>query len=186
MLNLYETLLSDQNEEDNDIYLNILNDMHGHLDFNDMCKYHDLTAYDKLSETDSHQLNILHLNSLSLSNKIDSIASIFQTLKRSPDILCVTETWLQEPSKDLCSLGGFRAFHLCRTTRSHGGVSVFVANNLQVDQVENLTFITNEIEINTVKVNIGDSSYTICTIYRPDNKYTNIDSFTNKLSDIIS
>ena len=80
-INLYDSLIDDQNASVEDAYLDILNDIHGHLDFSQMCKYHDLTAYDKIStDSDAKQLNIIHINSCNLKNKIDSISATLQTI----------------------------------------------------------------------------------------------------------
>ena len=151
-----------------------------------MSKYFDLIAYDKLSPTKSNQLNIVHLNACSIQFKKDSISALIQTLKRPPDLLCITESWLQDSNKDFCNIPGYYGFHLCRSTRQHGGVSVFAANNLQVSQLSNLTFINEDIEINTVCVSFPSISYTICTIYRPQIKTERVENFTLKLSEILS
>ena len=175
----------EQNDTNEDVCLEILNDIHGHLDFSQMCKYHDLISYDKLTSSKSNQLNLLHMNPMSIQNKKDSISAIFKTLKRPPDVLCITESWLKESNANFCNIPNYSAYHVCRKTRLHGGVSIFVANHLQVSQLSNLSFIHHDIEINTICITYPTTSYIICTIYRPHSKTERVDNFTSILSEIL-
>ena len=100
--------------------------------------------------------------------------------------MCITETWLQDSTKDYCNFPNYNGFHICRTTRLHGGISIFVAGHIQATPIHELTFINDHIEINTLSVNILNNSFVICTIYRPDNKYERVEHFTAKLVDILN
>ena len=70
-------MFDDYDDSNEDVCLDILNDMYGHLDFSDMCKYHDLFAYDKLTLPNSTQLNIRLLTRLVTFNM-----TIYLTFKR--------------------------------------------------------------------------------------------------------
>ena len=185
MQNLYQPLINDQDDFGNDIYSEILNDIHGHLDLDQICKYHKLCSYDNLSAAPNH-LNILHINTRSLQNKLEQISALLCSLTRAPDIICVSETWLQESSFEFCNINGYHSYHVFRRNRCHGGVSVFVSNHLNSNQVTNLSFIHDDIELNTVEVIDNRFSYTVCAVYRPHGKYDRVDSFTLKLSELLT
>lgn len=185
MQNLYEFLINDQEDLDNDVYLEILNDMHGHLDFDELSKYHDLHSYDNLTKNCTNHLKIIHINARSLSGKIDLISALLGSLQRRPDILCISETWLQSSDIDTCNIAGYYAYHVFRGHRSHGGVSMFVSDHLNSIQLLEHSYIHDEIEINSVDVHVSNKTYTICGIYRPHFKHNRVDCFSEKLSEIL-
>ena len=72
MNSLYEQLIEqDQNEED--VGLQILNEIFGHVDINEICKYHDLESFGKLYKNQNNHFKILHINACCISNKFDNI-----------------------------------------------------------------------------------------------------------------
>ena len=185
MNNLYNTLFEYNaypHIDDNDIAMEIINMIHGHTDTNAISDYYDITGYNKLDLHNKSKLNILHINSRSLTKNIDNISAFLATLSTTPDILAVTETWLNNSNKHLYQLPGYHSYHKVRSTRPHGGVTVFVSNHLQSEQLSDLTLINDNIEINTIKITLHSIPYIICAIYRPHSKHINVDEFTNSLS----
>ena len=133
--------------------MEILNQMYGHMDFNSLSKYYDLTTYnDFISTQDSTKLTIFHINSRSLPKNTDNIQSFLKCINSSPDIITITETWLTDNNKFLHEFPGYHSYHLVRNIRAQGGVSVYVSDNLESEQQYNLTLINNDIELNTVKI----------------------------------
>ena len=146
MTNLYTTLFNlddNSNHNQEDIALEIINDIHGHTDMNNISKYYDIHAYNKLIPRNSNKLNILHINSRSLPKNIDNITAFLNSLSVSPDILAVTETWLNDTNKHLYQLSGYNSYHLVRTTRAQGGVSIFISHNIQCEQLQELTIVND-------------------------------------------
>ena len=185
MQNLLDSLIDDQDDSGNDFYLEILNDTHGHFDLNEISKYHDMTSYDNLSSNPANQLNLLHINARSLPDKSNQISAMLSSLKRSPDILCFSESWLQESSHESCNFSGFKGYHVYRKQRCHGGVSIFVSNYLSSTILPDSSYIHDDIEIISVEVQISDKSFIICTIYRPHSQQERVDRFSDKLSQIL-
>ena len=74
MLNIYQTLFNDLRNDhstDDDIAMEIINQMYGHMDFNTLSKYYDLSSYNDLISTQNPtQFTIMHINSRSLSKKL--------------------------------------------------------------------------------------------------------------------
>ena len=185
MQNLFQYLIDEQDDQENDIHLEILNDIHGHLDIDQICKYHDLLSYQKISSECTNYFNILHINARSLSGKIDQIEAFLTPLSNPPDVLCITESWLQTDSHEYCNIRGYKAYHVFRKQREHGGVSIFIADHLNSDQLKDLSYIHDEIELNTVDVYVRNKSYSVCAIYRPHSKHERVDQFSEKLSQIL-
>ena len=69
-------------------------------------------------------------------------------MQPNPDILAITETWLSE-NKHLYDFTGYYSYHLTRKTRRQGGISIFVSNMIQSNEVEELSIVTENIEINS-------------------------------------
>ena len=133
MTNLYSSLFN-LSENQDDIALEIINDLHGHIDFDNISKYYDIHAFNKLIPQDSNKLNIMHINSRSLPKNIDNITAFLNSLAAAPDILAVTETWLNNNNKHLFHISGYNSYHLVRNTRTHGGITLFTSCNIQCEQ----------------------------------------------------
>ena len=185
MNNLYEPLI-ERNLNNEDVGLHILNEIYGHIDYNEMCKYHDLETFSNLYKNHTNFFKILHINACCLSNKFDAIKILLKSLKSKPEVLCITETWLDDDNKDSFKLNGYTAFHLTRVNRSHGGIAVFVKSEFNVSLIQNLSFINDEIEILTIEFTLNKKVYNICTIYRPQNKYSRIKEFIDALNVLLT
>ena len=188
MSNLFYTLFNDLDDinSDNDVSMEILNQMYGHMDFNSLSKYYDLTTYnDFISTQDSTKLTIFHINSRSLPKNTDNIQSFLKCLNSSPDIITITETWLTDNNKFLHEFPGYHSYHLVRNIRAQGGVSVYVSDNLESEQQHDLTLINNDIELNTVKIITKSVKFLVCAIYRPKSKHIEVDEFTNAITTLL-
>ena len=152
MPNLYETLFQDHshNASLDDVSMEIINQLFGHLDFDRVSKYFDIFSYNNfLKSQNLSSLNIIHLNSRSLPKNYDNIVSLFNSLHSQPDIIAVTETWLTDTNKHLFDFPGYHSYHLIRKTRPHGDVSIFISETLHSQQIEDLTLVNDQIEVNT-------------------------------------
>ena len=165
MTELYTSLFNlhdNFNHNQEDIALDIINDLHGHTDINSISRYYDIHAYNNFIPHNVNQLNILHINSRSLPKNFDNINAFLNSLSVAPDILAITETWLNDSNKHLFQLPGYNSFHLVRTTRAHGGVTIFTSVNLQCEQVQELSFINHSVEINSIRLNLDSSNIILC------------------------
>ena len=67
--------------------MEIINQLHGHMDFESVSKYYDILSYNKLiGFLQSEKLNIIHLNSRSLQKNSDNIQALLKSLHIQPDI----------------------------------------------------------------------------------------------------
>ena len=186
MTNLYDTLFNNNEQEPiNDIALEIINQLHGHVDFNCISEYHDITSYNKLFSEEQRNLSVMHMNARSLPKNFDKITVFLNSLVMSPDIIAITETWLNDTNKYLFQLPGYHPHHLTRQTRTHGGVTLFISNDIHSEPIDTLTIINDDIEILTIKINVNSVSYYICAIYRPHSKHERVKEFSNILNTLL-
>ena len=156
MPNLYDSLFCSSEQEHHynheDISMEIVNQLHGHRNFEYVSNYYDLISYNKLLEThETKKLNIIHINSRSLPKNYDNIHSFLNSLNTPPDILTLTETWLSDYNKHLYDFQGYHSYHIIRKSRRQGGVSIFVSDLLYSQDFKELTLINEDIEMFTVK-----------------------------------
>ena len=103
--NLLHSLFNDTDENDhtNDaIGLDIKIFMYESLNIDDICKYHESNNYTTAVPTNcSDYINVLHINARSLNKNYDLVISFMKSLPKLPDILCVSETWLNSTNVHL-------------------------------------------------------------------------------------
>ena len=100
--------------------------------------------------------------------------------------MCITETWLEGNTCDLFKLNGYSAFHLTRSNRSHGGISVYVKSDLKVTRIQDLSVVNDDLEVLTLELSLGNKKLSICTIYRPQFKHRRIPEFIEYLNEVLS
>ena len=186
MSNLFHTLYDtseDNHSNFEDVTMETINQLHGHLHFDTLSRYYDLTTYNNLLVSqESSQLSIIHMNSRSLPKNSDNIKSFLKCLHCMPDIITFTETWLTSTNTHLHEFSRYHSYHLTRTTRAHGEVSIFVSDSLNSDQENDLTFINDKIEINTIKISTNTMNFLLCVICRPNTKHVAVDEFVDVLN----
>ena len=141
-VNLFHTLFNDLDEEsshssdDND--LGIINSMYGSLNFNDICKYHDLNSYKSTIPSNCNDyINVLHINARSLNKNFDLVIALIKSLPKLPHFLSISETWLNSSNEHLHEMDGFNAYYVHRPEGSiGGGVAIYVKNNLQSTKID--------------------------------------------------
>ena len=153
-----------------------------HNDFTDIfnsCKYFSISEFKNISQ--SKQLNpfILSANVRSFHANFDKFKLIFASSKQ-PDILVLCETWFEEANK--FDLPKYHSFHTIRGRG--GGVSIFVKDDLNCHSIPRFTYLNSLIEINCVKVLMGDEWFFILGVYRPHGE--TISNFVEELTPILN
>ena len=182
--NLYTSLFPDEDEFD--VGMSTIGLMYDHLNFDNISKYYDIEQYNKtFIGNENNVLSIVHLNIRSVGKNGDEMKSLFATLTLQPDIIAISESFLDSNSVDNTYLSGYQGFHSIRGINKRGGVSIFIKNNIAADIIEEFSFINNEIEICTVNIHVGDRKYVISCIYRPRYKHHNITQFGEQLKPML-
>ena len=157
--NLYGSLFPD--DDDLDVGMMAINEMYGHLNFDAMSNYISLDQYSKrFPIQDNKLLSIFHLNIRSLDHNQIQLESLLANLPHRPDILALSETWLNDNSKVDIYLEGYNSFHVVREPNKHGGVSIFIRDYLIPENIEKFTYLNAVIEICTISFTINNVTYT--------------------------
>ena len=182
--NLYDTLFTDDDELD--VGMLAINEMYGHLNFDEMSNYFSLSNYNvKFPSDNASTLSVIHFNIRSVETNITHLEALLSNLQQSPDIIALTETWLDESNMEKYILDGYKSFHVVREPKKRGGVSIHVRDTLMCDKISEFSYINNLIEICTIVVSINDQKYVIAAIYRPSTKYEKIKEFRKELTPIL-
>ena len=182
---LFDTIFNFQ--DDNDIGLEYVKTIYGDTDGKCLSKYYDLDNYNlttkllKLSYT-----SILHVNARSMQKNFDKLKYLLQCLPKPSDIIAVTETWFLQHTKHMYELDGYKSFHVFRTVREHGGVSIYVRNSLQSVSIQQFCTINESIEMCTVQLKATNLNLIFSAIYRPHSKHEDVDNFTDIMSNTLS
>ena len=111
--NLYDSIFTD--DDDLDVGMLAINEMYGHLNFDEMSNYFSLESYNKTFRLDNHQaLNLFHFNIRGLESNLVHFEALLSNMVKMPDIIALSETWLQKDDMDYFSLEGYNCFHVVR------------------------------------------------------------------------
>ena len=179
-------------EDDNIIFEDIDADLH-HFDeyypgMNNVRRkqYYDIETFNLLS-TDLSDLKILHLNIRSLKSNDDYFSAFLSELKCNFDVICLTESWLTEDTKQLYNFPGFTAYHSLRSNnQAGGGVTVLVSGSYCVKLLTEHTVCTRQIESLFLELTHRKSKQMLIlgTVYKPPDSDTIL--FTNVLCRYLS
>ena len=105
------------------------------------CSILDSKSIKSYFQNKGNKFSILNLNIRSLPKHYDEINLFLSRLNHSFKIIVLTETWLSESNKDDYPLPGYTGFHLVRSNKRAGGVSVYVINEFNSIKVMGQTGI---------------------------------------------
>ena len=79
-----------------------MQDIHGHLNFDEMSRYYEIKSYDEIPKDNIKYLRIIHLNARGLTqSKLTSFVALLNSLTHKPDIICFTESWVNSSNNKL-------------------------------------------------------------------------------------
>ena len=115
--------------------------------------------------TSNFDLDIIHVNARSIKNKIDLLEAEYNNF----DVITVSETWLSDAdSNDSIHMANFHPpIRLDRPNDPHGGVAIYVKNNLICRP--RIDLHVNDLEAVWVETKLNQNSLLIGSFYRPPN-----------------
>ena len=123
------------------------------------------------------------MNIRSIPKNLDSLKILLESLNCNFSVIGFSETWLTPSNYDCYGISNYQHFHITRKNRHGGGLSIFVHNNLNVKQRDDLTGIHDVAEVLFIelkKEEIGSTKDTIVGLtYRPPN--TDVSAFNEFL-----
>lgn len=133
-------------------------------------------------------LGIIHMNCQSLFPKLGELELLMHDIQ--PDILCLTETWLNDSiPDDLLNFQNYTIFRLDRLSAGRGGgVAIYIRNSTLSDCIlkehRDIWKSNNDIEIQLIELKIRNNKKIILTnVYRPPSGKT--DKFVSLLSETL-
>lgn len=153
-------------------------------------RYYDEESYNSelVGSNSKDGLNVIHVNIRSFCANSPDFLSYLNCLKSHFSIIGLSETWLSDMNINGAHVPGYSHAHRYRTTRKGGGVSIFIRNDLQFSECQDLCIISDSIEtvfVEIPKTSIGLSKNLIVgVIYRPPN--SSVEEYMSNMSDILS
>ena len=139
------------------------------------CKYFSCVVGPDPIES-SQSFSILHLNARSLlsDEKFDEFKLMLFRMGKKWDIICISETWLQNNMQYTRHISGYTSFFKNRSNNIGGGVAIYINSN----KVNNTTLLNEQLICTQslfVEVHINNfPSFIIGQIYKPPNIDQNI------------
>lgn len=100
-------------------------------------------------------------NARSIRNKFTEIETIPLT-NNNPEIIAITETWLQKTEENLYTIKGYNSIYNSRESRA-GGIALYIKENIPFKVLINKTI--RRIEI--LSIETEENKVAITLIYRP-------------------
>ncbi len=148
--------------------------------FNDLCRY-----------LPSHVFSTFHLNIRSLSRNYDNFIHYLSLLKHQFSIIALSETWLNENSREMFKLFKYNFVYYDRKNRLGGGVSLFIHGDYTFKIRFDLALKSDKIDVEHlfVELLIGPVGRNIIVgvIYRaPDSSIQDFNDTLASLLDLIN
>jgi len=131
------------------------------------CCYVDVSNFADLC-SDDFPYSIFHINIRSFYSNSDEFFIFIKQLPIEPTILVFSETWFSESFT--AELEGYSSFHVFRTNRRGGGVTIYVKSEFRSRCLPNLTGIHIYSEVSAVEVCLGGRKIKVIGIYRPPDR----------------
>ena len=141
--------------------------------------YFTLEQFSDFALKQKNNFFLLNFNIRSFFANNTYFQTFLSCLPEFPNIVILTETWNTPLNVGQCILEGFNSAHTFRSESRGGGVSIFALNRYNFEQIYDLCFCDEFIEICTVKTTINDEHLIIIRIYHPPG--SNIESFISSL-----
>ena len=114
----------------------------------------------------SHKLTICHLNIVSLVKNIENFENFINRFSRKPDIICRSETRVNDGNINYVGLSGYTFLNNNSCTRA-GGVGIYVNDSFYCHELFNLRMHLEGCEDIWIEVTLSDKSTLIIgSIYR--------------------
>ncbi|KAI3381853.1 hypothetical protein SNEBB_006345, partial [Seison nebaliae] len=178
--NIDNTITYLQDIDPDDMFFDEIN---ASLNIDQQSKYFNIDKYNSKFGSRSEGMALINFNIRSYFCNREAFFGFMGSLCHSPQIICLTETWLHEGSVAEGRMEGYRGFHTFRDGRRGGGVSLFVSRDMQAHKIDQLSLCTETIESCVVSLSIGKDNLKIVAIYRPHSD--SIENFSDALNSLL-
>lgn len=144
-------------------------------------------APENLAATNMHSFSLLHLNLRSLTKHHDDLISLLTATKHNFNIIGCCETWINERTYlDILKLDGYTLYNKNRTSKSGGGVCLYVHIQHSVTLRDDLFIDDGKSDSLFIEINTQENMKNIIigAIYRPPD--ADIQYFTAQLDKLLA
>ena len=154
-----------------------------------LCKYYLEDDFNKaLTSNTNDSFSLCHLNVRSLQQNFTSMQAFMASLNIKFTILGITETWLNDNNCNLFNIPNYKFIETHRTTRSGGGVGLYLPENLRYKDRLDLNAFNETLECMFIEIcaDFLDISKNIIIgiIYRPPG--ADLKQFNDVFNDVLS
>ena len=112
---------------------------------------------------------ILHHNIRSLPKHYDELIDFLTYLNTNIDCIVLSETFLNDINKDQFPLPGYKAYHLVRSKKKGGGVSIFIKETSFKDSKLYSSALNENLEALMISLSTTKFDLKVIGVYRPPN-----------------
>jgi hypothetical protein len=87
------------------------------------------------------------------------LQNLLASLDMSIDILILSETWLKPHTVDVYPMIGYKHEYLIRNSRTGGGLSIYIKENIKYSIRVDLNYQSEDIEMLWIELEKGDSFF---------------------------
>lgn len=148
----------------------LLND---YKNISENCKYHDSRS---LVTQSKNTINIIHLNIRSLPKNFQKLKYFLHSSASKYDIICLSESWLDDQLVNGYSLAGYKLINSCLQTHIRGkGCAMYISDDINFNIIESLSIKIPEIQSLFIEIRSPKSRNIIVgTIYRSPSYDANV------------
>ena len=133
-----------------------------------------LNAYLDTNNVSVDSFSIAHLNIRSISAHLSEFQACMDDIRHPFSVYAFTETWLNETNQACYGLPGYNHVNVVRQGRTGGGVSLFVSDVLEFNEIHELTGINNVMESVFIEISLCNINIIVGAIYRPPDTDLNV------------
>ena len=113
----------------------------------------------------------------------DLYTNLIASLSQSFDFICISETWINDSTINLIKIDNYSCFNIFRNTRRGGGVSIFVNNGYDCENLTELSFCVSQMESIFMSCSYNNRNIIVGCIYKPPD--ADYDLFISSLEDML-
>lgn len=133
----------------------------------------------KTRKEKKNELHIICLNIRSLKNKMDELEHFIKKLKKKPQLIIITESWIRKGEEKFFCMQNYCPVFSSRIDCRGGGIAVYVHESIPFEEKVNIQIEKNHV----ILIRLCDLKINICAIYRSPS--TNINDFLNYLDEYL-
>ena len=146
---------------------NFFNDVYSGLSQHKVSPYYNIEQFNRTFDNGTSTINIFSMNVRSFNRNGEMCTSLLGSLYCPPNIIVLSETWLEAGDQCTSDIEGYTAFHTIREQGRSGRVSVYIDETMSVRPIIEITLCNDCIETCVVEVSSSTETFVVLAVYRP-------------------